>query len=320
MLADRPYSTATTIVDGRVLVARGYDASGELFDSTTGLFSYAGAMVQFRSSHTATLLTSGHVLLAGGGGPLHSAELFDTATGFAPTAALHTARGAHTATRLLDGRVLLAGGVGSFAPLQSSELFYASGYVDTVAPFITVPSDITVGAWTRVGSWSATRPAHPITSTNRDRLVLADLRLDLPGRHDDGRVLGHHQAGNIGENSFDVTVLPPLELSLQLSGSSVVNPVTRVATISGTASCNLDASGSVYGTVTQVLANRAIVSTFFATELTCTAPGPTTWTAVVSPAPSQFKAGKATVSLYGSACSLTCDSETIDATIKFTGH
>jgi hypothetical protein len=321
MLADRPYSTATTVDDGRVLVAGGYDASGELFDSATGLFSYAGAMVQFRSSHTATLLTSGHVLLAGGNGPLDSAELFDTAAGFAPTAALHTARTAHTATRLLDGRVLLAGGVGSWAPLQSSELFYESGYVDTVAPVITVPSDITVGAWDAGGIVVS----YTVSGTdNVDKIVtvLCSPASDsiFPVGTTTVACSATDQAGNIGENSFQVIVLPPFELSLQLSSSSVVNPVSGVTTISGTVSCNRDASGFVSGTVTQLIANRAVVSAFFSAEIACTAPGPSKWTATASPAPSRFKAGKATVSLYGGACNVTCDSESIEATVKLIGH
>jgi hypothetical protein len=321
MISDRPNSTATTLDDGRVLVAGGFTASGETYDGTTGLFSYAGAMAQFRVGHTATLLTSGHVLLAGGNGPLDSAELFDTTAGFAPTASFHTARTAHTATRLLDGRVLVAGGVGSFAPHQSTELFYESGYVDTAAPVITVPSDITEGAFNPDGiivnyTVSATDNVdHTVTvlCTPSSGSLFAVGTTTVTCSATDA-------AGNTGEASFHVTVLAPFDLSLQLSSSSLVNPVSGIATISGTASCNRDAFGFVSGTVTQLLANRAVVSAFFSAEIACTAPGPVKWTATASPAPSRFKAGKATVRANAGACNVTCDFDAAEKSVTLTGR
>ena len=80
--------------------------------------------------HTATLLTNGMVLLAGGSGNdaslgdfypiLASAELYDPAAGtFAATASMNAARTWHTATLLNNGMVLMAGGYG----LSSAELY-----------------------------------------------------------------------------------------------------------------------------------------------------------------------------------------------------
>ena len=67
-----------------------------------------------RTSHTATLLPNGKVLVAGGYngfGSLSSAELYDPATGsWSPTGSLGTARDSHTATLLPNGKVLVAGG------------------------------------------------------------------------------------------------------------------------------------------------------------------------------------------------------------------
>jgi hypothetical protein len=82
-----------------------------------GAFAPTGDMSTQRQGHTATLLTSGRVLVTGGyaihgGWPVwDSAELYDPLTGtFALTGRLTTPRGGHTATLLPDGRVLIAGG------------------------------------------------------------------------------------------------------------------------------------------------------------------------------------------------------------------
>jgi hypothetical protein len=74
-----------------------------------------------RSTHTATLLTDGTVLIAGGGDS--TAELYDPATGsFSPTGGMESARVGHSAVLLPNGNVLVAGG-GSRSPLATAELY-----------------------------------------------------------------------------------------------------------------------------------------------------------------------------------------------------
>ncbi len=85
-------------------------------------------MVTARSSHTATLLNDGTVLLAGGdddGSFLNAAELFDPATGmFTATGGMQSPRIYHTMTLLgSSGSVLMTGGVGTGAALSSAELY-----------------------------------------------------------------------------------------------------------------------------------------------------------------------------------------------------
>lgn len=72
----------------------------------------AGSMQTPRYDHTATLLSTGRVLVAGGegarGSALASCELFDPATGtWAPTGDMVMASREHVASLLRDGRVLL---------------------------------------------------------------------------------------------------------------------------------------------------------------------------------------------------------------------
>jgi Galactose oxidase, central domain/Kelch motif len=122
--------TATTLQDGRVLIAGGLSASAEqpqeqttksaeLYDPSSGTSSATADLLAPRTRHTATLLSDGRVLIAGGvsitggqGTVLASAEIYTPSTGqFTVTGSLNRARQYHTATLLQDGTVLIAGGL-----------------------------------------------------------------------------------------------------------------------------------------------------------------------------------------------------------------
>ncbi|XYH98162.1 kelch repeat-containing protein [Sorangium sp. So ce1128] len=123
--------TETLLPSGLVLVAGGLDArpyeevilnldSAELYDPKTDSWSFTrGKMRHARGGHTATLLPSGKVLVAGGkqahfnegDSPLDSAELYDPKTDtWADAGQMLQARAEHTATLLRNGKVLVAGG------------------------------------------------------------------------------------------------------------------------------------------------------------------------------------------------------------------
>jgi hypothetical protein len=105
--------------DGTVLVAGGVDnvpetiGTAEVYNPATNSFSALTKMTTPRFGHTATLLTSGKVLVAGGSdntNPLASAEIFDPSTGtFSSVGNMANPRYFHVAALLNDGTVLVAG-------------------------------------------------------------------------------------------------------------------------------------------------------------------------------------------------------------------
>jgi hypothetical protein len=165
MNAARFDATATLLPNGQVLIAGGFgnspdvSASTELYDSATNKFAPAAStpiMNTGRGGATATLLTSGKVLIAGGGAggisiiPFSSAELYDPQTNkFAPPAStpvMNTPRTDATATLLPNGKVLIAGGLDDtgFKQLGSTET--AELYNPATNSFASLFTDFHAGA------------------------------------------------------------------------------------------------------------------------------------------------------------------------------
>jgi hypothetical protein len=111
-------------------VSFGCDSGSSSYRTKTGSFVATGGMLVGRNAHTATLLTGGDVLVAGGtgtSGSLASAERYDTSTAtFVTTGSMTTERSGHTATLLPDGTVLITGGYGSAESTATAELYDAA--------------------------------------------------------------------------------------------------------------------------------------------------------------------------------------------------
>jgi hypothetical protein len=116
-------------------------ALGAITNNTTltvvQVYVPTGSLNTARYYHTATLLDTAMVLVAGGIGPipggtgamgdLNSAELYNPVSGtFSPTGNLKQARSEHSATLLNNGWVLIAGGSGGDGALASAELYNPS--------------------------------------------------------------------------------------------------------------------------------------------------------------------------------------------------
>jgi uncharacterized repeat protein (TIGR01451 family) len=184
LITARTSHTATRLSDGRVLITGGavgdwsnettgetdllvIIATAELYDPASGTWSPTDTMGTARRYHTATRLSDGRVLVAGGisessdgstaggyGGPMGAAEIYDPAVGtWSWTGSMSIAHAVHTATLLADGRVLVAGG-------GSNSMTIAEIY------------NPAAGTWSLTGSMSTGRYAHTASRLSDGRVLV----------------------------------------------------------------------------------------------------------------------------------------------------
>ena len=161
---------AVLLLDGRAFVVGGYGRadgaalkSAEAYDVANGTWSLVGEMSVGRSTHQATRLGDGSVLVTGGAdsGTSHaSVERWTPSTGtFAYVAPMSAPRFSHRATLLADGRVLVTGGNAS-----------------TVTPVATATAEVydpTSDTWVAVGPMTTPRQQHAQVRLADGRVLVA---------------------------------------------------------------------------------------------------------------------------------------------------
>ncbi|HET9530102.1 MAG TPA: kelch repeat-containing protein [Blastocatellia bacterium] len=207
--------TATLLKDGKVLVVGGVDGrnfditlnTAELYDPLTGTWSVTGSLNAPRSSHKATLLKNGKVLVAAGieiiGFDeyifLDTAELYDPETGtWSFTGSLNFFIEYSSATLLQNGKVLLLGGgsaelydpdtetwsivgipVGSIGFLHTATLLPDGRVLIVGGTYVDGPIkaaqlyDPDTGAWSSTGKLKRARFGHTATLLPDGKVLVA---------------------------------------------------------------------------------------------------------------------------------------------------
>jgi WD40 repeat protein len=242
MTTRRYAQTSTLLQNGGVLITGGFSfdssacdqngnspavASAEIYDPSNGSFAPTGSMAEVRGGHTATLLTNGKVLIAGGdntegdmlpfflpGDSSVTAEVYDSATGrFTFTGNMVTPRVGQTATLLVNGDVLIAGGwsASQNASIAAAELYHPA-----------------TGAFTPTGSMNSPRTGHTATLLPDGKVLIAG------GAHD--RTLA---------DSDSAEIYDPATGSFMATGSMAEKRCSHTATLLPNGTVLLVGGGSV---------------------------------------------------------------------------
>lgn len=201
--------TGTLLPTGQVILVGGASSgTAELYDPVSATWTATASTSVARSGcHTAVLLPSGRLLVAGGNDassvPLASTEVYDPATAtWSPGSTMTSPRTCHTATLLSSGQVLLAGSSSGalptaelyepdeavFSPTGSTSVGRArhtasllpSGMVLVVggtnppnSRFTAELFDPASGTWTSTGAMSTGRSLHSATTLQSGEVLVA---------------------------------------------------------------------------------------------------------------------------------------------------
>jgi hypothetical protein len=149
------------LANGKVLVISGdFNATCELYDPSTGLWTQTGSLTTQRTLAVAGLLPNGKVLIAGGvdsnSNYTASTEIYDPATGtWSPGAPMPTFRIYATAATLSNGKFLVAGGLVQGTVVNTAVLY-----------------DPTSNTWTAAAPMTTSRYLHAMTALSGGRMLV----------------------------------------------------------------------------------------------------------------------------------------------------
>jgi Kelch motif/Galactose oxidase, central domain len=184
------------------------NSTSELYDPATGSWTFSGSLSR-RSSHSATLLSNGTVLVVGGWNfgvdigyistRLDTAELYDPAAGsWRPTSSPTTISGFNSAVRLQNGKVLVVGIQSARGTAElydpATESWQGTGTTDISGPLISLPNGSVLIAGgpsaqvydPKIGTWNQTSPLNVIRGAHTATL-LRNGRVLVIGNQEDGR-------------------------------------------------------------------------------------------------------------------------------------
>jgi hypothetical protein len=294
LLTARGYHAAVLLKDTTVLISGGspnysiWNSSSfslqdaEIFTPASGgSFSPAGTMVYPHSSHTATILTSGRVLIAGSidrtdfiGNTSAVTEFYipQAAPGnrFGAALPMTTARANYPAILLANGTVLLAGGATpTISASTAAAEIYNPAYILVAPAGYTFPDQIV----------SSTSPPRSFTISNTEQVVnnLKVNSINISGTDTDRAMFAWSSTCGtlpatitpLGSCSVSVTFAPTSigikSASLDITSDDVEIPVwsvplsgTGVAPPTSTVTVNLPGTGS--GTVTSTAGVTPVLS------------------------------------------------------------
>jgi hypothetical protein len=190
---------------------------------------------------------------------------------------------------------------------------------DVTPPNLYLPGDMTVEAPDNSGtnvyfSASASDNADPnpvvsCTPASGSFFVVGTTTVDCQASD---------ASGNVANGSFQIHVLPPLQLQVTADRSGTASPKTGLVTISGTMSCSRPIGVDLSGTVSQLFANRVTISGSFYTHVNCVAPS-ARWSATVTGTNGRLAPGQANLSDNWFGCELSCHSGSSASSVRLTG-
>ena len=192
MSEPRARQTATLLRDGRVLVVGGLSlvvgegglfpsvgTDAEIYDPGANRWTTTTPMGFHRMDQTATLLTNGRVLVAGGRGDIatyNSTEIYDAANDrWVSAAPMGARRYGHAATLLPDGDVFVVGGTGENPNTLAVTLDSAEIY------------DPRTDLWVTVASMASVDLTHTATLLRNGKVLVVGMGQTPPELYDPAR-------------------------------------------------------------------------------------------------------------------------------------